>query len=53
MTGRGRVNLAKQMHETPRTLKARIGWIDSILRWTWQRAWSVKAREYWSGVGER
>src|ERR1700704_2418131 len=37
----------------PRTLKARIGWIDSIFRCTWQRALSVKAREYCSGVGGR
>jgi len=34
-------------------LKARMGWIDSTFMWTWQRALSVKAREYWSGVGER
>src|SRR5487761_1062487 len=37
----------------PRTLKARMGWIDSTFMWTWQRALSVNAREYWSGVGER
>jgi hypothetical protein len=37
----------------PRTLNARIGWIDSTLMWTWQPALWVKAREYWSGVGGR
>src|ERR1700674_3000089 len=37
----------------PRTLNARIGWIDSILMWTWQPALCVNAREYWSGVGGR
>src|SRR5215472_8049398 len=37
----------------PRTLKERVGWTPSILRYTWQPDLAVNAREYWRGVGGR
>jgi len=34
-------------------LKARIGWIDSIFKYAWERVFSVNARECCRGVGGR